>query len=330
MDGLVGVHIYITNQVSSNHLVTDTNGRLVCKYVYEPYGKMNMNLTDTDPDKDGVQFIALKKFTGQEYDYETGLYNYNARLYDQETGRFLQPDPVHSEHVGYDNYDRYQYVHSNPVNFTDPTGETANNGPFSDEFIVGTFLLLAYNIQNFNFVPPGHRYSGNKNKDPYSDYHNKFKRNAALLPVLALSYFLTGQSVPDAILITLTFLAATYVLSPRAGTPLDRAAVYHDRNVPGSNAEFGPGVDHAHRKADVGWLKRAWGGEGIHDWGWYSKHPGQFLIDRFIVLPVGTVLFSVDYIVRNVNMFFRWAYHQAHISGARYHVRGARYHCCKL
>ncbi|HMW60760.1 MAG TPA: RHS repeat-associated core domain-containing protein, partial [Leptospiraceae bacterium] len=91
MDGLVGVHIYITNQVSSNHLVTDTNGRLVCKYVYEPYGKMNMNLTDTDPDKDGVQFIALKKFTGQEYDYETGLYNYNARLYDQETGRFLQP-----------------------------------------------------------------------------------------------------------------------------------------------------------------------------------------------------------------------------------------------
>ena len=125
MDGLVGVHFYITNQVSSNHLVTDTNGKLVCKYVYEPYGKMNMNLTDTDPDKDGVQFVALKKFTGQEYDYETGLYNYNARLYDQETGRFLQPDPVHSEHVGYDNYDRYQYVHSNPVNFTDPTGETA-------------------------------------------------------------------------------------------------------------------------------------------------------------------------------------------------------------
>lgn len=121
-----GVHFYITNQVSSNHLVTDTNGKLVCKYVYEPYGKMNMNLTDTDPDKDGVQFVALKKFTGQEYDYETGLYNYNARLYDQETGRFLQPDPVHSEHVGYDNYDRYQYVHSNPVNFTDPTGETAN------------------------------------------------------------------------------------------------------------------------------------------------------------------------------------------------------------
>ncbi|HMX57699.1 MAG TPA: hypothetical protein PKE49_14335, partial [Leptospiraceae bacterium] len=30
-----GVHFYITNQVSSNHLVTDTNGKLVCKYVYE-------------------------------------------------------------------------------------------------------------------------------------------------------------------------------------------------------------------------------------------------------------------------------------------------------
>jgi len=46
-------------------------------------------------------------------------------MYDPETGRFLQPDPVHNETAGIDSYDRYSYVSGNPVNFTDPTGESA-------------------------------------------------------------------------------------------------------------------------------------------------------------------------------------------------------------
>ncbi len=128
VDGLLGHHYYITNQVQSNHLVTDATGKLVCRYVYKPFGELNMALTNADTDGDGVPFLALQKFTGQEYDYETGLYNYNARTYDQEAGRFLQPDAVHSEHAGMDNYDRYQYAHNNPVNFTDPTGNTTAFG----------------------------------------------------------------------------------------------------------------------------------------------------------------------------------------------------------
>jgi len=46
-------------------------------------------------------------------------------MYDPETGRFLQPDRVHNETAGIDSYDRYSYVSGNPVNFTDPTGESA-------------------------------------------------------------------------------------------------------------------------------------------------------------------------------------------------------------
>ena len=35
----------------------------------------------------------------------------------------MQTDPVFTERSGYDSYDPYSYVASNPVNFTDPTGE---------------------------------------------------------------------------------------------------------------------------------------------------------------------------------------------------------------
>ncbi|WP_284176677.1 RHS repeat-associated core domain-containing protein, partial [Frigidibacter sp. SD6-1] len=33
-------------------------------------------------------------FTGREYDAETGLYHYRARVYDPGVGRFLQADPL--------------------------------------------------------------------------------------------------------------------------------------------------------------------------------------------------------------------------------------------
>ncbi|NLH18197.1 MAG: RHS repeat-associated core domain-containing protein [Phycisphaerae bacterium] len=33
-------------------------------------------------------------FTGRQYDPETGLYQYRARMYSPALGRFLQPDPI--------------------------------------------------------------------------------------------------------------------------------------------------------------------------------------------------------------------------------------------
>src|SRR5205823_5375214 len=45
------------------------------------------------------------------------LYNYRARLYDSDLGRFLTPDPKHQFPSP------YVYVNNNPLSFTDPTGE---------------------------------------------------------------------------------------------------------------------------------------------------------------------------------------------------------------
>jgi RHS repeat-associated protein len=66
-------------------------------------------------DHDGDRF----KFTGREYDSETGLYFYRARYYDPSTGRFTRLDPV-SFTAGDENL--YRYVSNSVVMLTDPSG----------------------------------------------------------------------------------------------------------------------------------------------------------------------------------------------------------------
>lgn len=69
-------------------------------------------------------------FTGQRFDAETGLYYYKRRYYSPIFGRFLQPDPVPTEHL-------YRYVHNDPLNLVDPTGEFG-----IVEFVIVVIILL--------------------------------------------------------------------------------------------------------------------------------------------------------------------------------------------
>jgi len=93
----------ITSLVNSSGVLTDT-------YTYDSFG----NLTNSS----GTT-INSYRYTGREYDPETGLYYLRARYYDPNTGRFLNEDPI--KFAGGINF--YRYVDNNPLNFTDPTGQ---------------------------------------------------------------------------------------------------------------------------------------------------------------------------------------------------------------
>ncbi|MFN4288642.1 MAG: RHS repeat-associated core domain-containing protein [Brevundimonas sp.] len=59
-------------------------------------------------------------YTGRQFDAETGLYQYRARYYHPRLGQFLSTDPIGTK----DDPNLTLYVANDPVNYTDPTGET--------------------------------------------------------------------------------------------------------------------------------------------------------------------------------------------------------------
>lgn len=64
------------------------------------------------------------KYTSQEFDDSTALYFYNARYYDPVLGRFIQADTIVPDPTDPQEFNRYSYVHNNPLKYTDPTGHS--------------------------------------------------------------------------------------------------------------------------------------------------------------------------------------------------------------
>jgi len=70
-------------------------------------------------------------YTGKEQDDSTGLYYYGARYYDSSLGRFISGDPVSGNQYNSQRLNKYTYVMNNPMVYTDPSGEQAENTGFN-------------------------------------------------------------------------------------------------------------------------------------------------------------------------------------------------------
>ena len=97
------------DHIGSTRTIIDESGEVVGQYNYDIYGNPTTIKTP------GFPYNYL--YTNQEYEEETNLYNYKARLYDPEIGRFLMVDPA----MQYAS--PYIYAGNNPMLYIDPTGE---------------------------------------------------------------------------------------------------------------------------------------------------------------------------------------------------------------
>ena len=119
--------LYLTpDGLGSNRLVSDSQGSVVYRLDYLPFGeeipaaqggRSTIGGYGTNP---GLRF----KFTGKERDTETDLDFFSTRYYSASPGRFGSPDAQLSSGRPEipQSWNRYAYVLNNPLKFTDPSG----------------------------------------------------------------------------------------------------------------------------------------------------------------------------------------------------------------
>jgi RHS repeat-associated protein len=100
---------YEADGVRSISSLTSSNGSVVQSYTYDSFG----NLTNSSG-----SLTNFFRYTGREFDTETGLQFSRARYYDPQSGRFLSEDLIFDS--GGPNL--YVYVGNDPTNLSDPLG----------------------------------------------------------------------------------------------------------------------------------------------------------------------------------------------------------------
>jgi len=127
---------YATDHLGSvRDVVSLPSGLIANHFDYDPYGNvttaLGSHLTYTD-----------FRYAGLFYLQTSGLYLATNRAYDPTVGRWLSRDPI-AEQGG---LNLYQYVGSNPLNYSDPSGLAGGAGPvYQGQAGVNQFLQQLQN-----------------------------------------------------------------------------------------------------------------------------------------------------------------------------------------
>ena len=100
-------YFVLKDHLGSTRVVLNSSSTPVTWYDYTPYGNMWRSTISED---------AHYRFTGQEYDPETNLFNFRARMYDGTLGIFYAGDPAGQ------GFSPYMYCGGNPVIRVDRDG----------------------------------------------------------------------------------------------------------------------------------------------------------------------------------------------------------------
>ena len=100
---------YQADGLGSLTSLSNASGALASTYTYDSFGNLVAS---------SGSLVNSFRYTGREFDTETGLYYYRARYYDPQAGRFSSEDPI--GFLGGINF--YAYVKNNVPNTFDPLG----------------------------------------------------------------------------------------------------------------------------------------------------------------------------------------------------------------
>jgi len=110
------MYTLFSDHLGSVTATEDSAGHIIFQGYY-PWGGIRTGTSNALP--------TDNTYTDQKTIESIGLMFYNARYYDSCIMRWLTPDTIIPNPYNPLDLDRYQYVHSNPINFNDPTGHEA-------------------------------------------------------------------------------------------------------------------------------------------------------------------------------------------------------------
>ena len=145
-------------QEDANHNITsltDANGIVVERYLYDPYGVVTVLNPDGSVRGDGTFASSLYKvpnlFQGMRYDAPTGNYTTPNRDYDPNLGTWLEEDPA-----GYvDGSNTYQMERSGVASAVDPSGLATEEDHFPEISAVSEILKQGLGGSASQGVPSG-------------------------------------------------------------------------------------------------------------------------------------------------------------------------------
>ena len=135
------VEYYAFDAVGSVRVVFDTNGNVIGRMDYGPFGDRLSNATG----------MPSRAYAGLFRDGEAALDHGDARSYQQRTGRFSSVDPVYARLFEPQAWNRYAYAFNNPVMLSDPSGLLAASGqpppcpPDTCTTVIGTLEWITMN-----------------------------------------------------------------------------------------------------------------------------------------------------------------------------------------
>jgi len=130
--GVVGMHVENSDETVStryfhkDHLgsisvITDESGVVLERLSYDAWGKRRHPSGSDDP-SGSITSQTSRGFTEHEQLDSVGLVHMNGRVYDPLLARFGTADPMTESPFSTQGWNRYSYVGSSPLNFTDPSG----------------------------------------------------------------------------------------------------------------------------------------------------------------------------------------------------------------
>ncbi|WP_315770063.1 MULTISPECIES: RHS repeat-associated core domain-containing protein [unclassified Bradyrhizobium] len=117
----VTTRYFHTDHLGSISAISDQNGLLVERLSYDAWGKRR-NVDGTDDTTGSITSQTTRGFTDHEELSVAGLVHMNGRIYDPLLARFTSADPMVTEPMNAQGWNRYSYVGNGPLTFTDPNG----------------------------------------------------------------------------------------------------------------------------------------------------------------------------------------------------------------